>query len=69
MALSLILAAIAIESTLVAASRLKEGRFVSTSDLVNRELNSVEVDAQFKMKIQGEDCSWAEMFRPHPTYL
>lgn len=69
MLLSLILASIAIELTFVAASRLKEGRFVSTSDLVNRELNSVEVDAQFKMKIQGEDCRWSEMFRPHPTYL
>ncbi len=21
------------------------------------------------MKIQGEDCHWSEMFRPHPTYL
>lgn len=69
MALSLILAAIAIELTFVAASRLKEGRFVSTSDLINREVNSVQVDAQFKMKIQGEDCNWAELFRPHPTYL
>lgn len=69
MALSLILAVVAIELTFVAASRLKEGRFVSTSDLVSRELNAVQVDARFRMKIQGEDCNWAELFRPHPTYL
>jgi hypothetical protein len=58
-----------IELAFVTISRLREGEFYSSSELVQREINSVQIDAQYKMKVQGEDCHWADLFRPHSAYL
>lgn len=68
-AISFFLATLLVELAFVTISRIQEGRFFKTSELVQRELNSVQTDAQYKMKVQGEDCHWAELFRPHPAYL